>query len=130
MQIRMEYQFFRKSWQQGRPDSGTPVTGICLHRIRFCKVYRHDTCIINLYTVHGTVQSCKIDIQKHSGHGFPYPQESCLTSRLIRNHLTRFDITDKLGTYRSKCTALRSQYVSIVPFSRQGKTCSHRGHGL
>ena len=49
--------------------SGFRNTGdkICFHRIRFCKGFSTtNTCIIDLHTIHGTVQSCKIDIFKNT----------------------------------------------------------------
>ena len=43
--------------------------------------------------------------------------------------LTRLNITDKLRAYRCECTALRRQYISIVPFSKAERFQSVRVTG-
>ena len=59
--------FFRKSFGSRKTGFRNAGDKICLHRIRFCKGFTATyTCVINLYTVHGTVQSCKIDIFKNT----------------------------------------------------------------
>ena len=118
----------------GCRKSGFRYTGyqICFYRIGFCEGFSStDSCVIDLYSIHGAVQSGKINVFKDTVSMFFLHVQLAGFHAIPGNgnNLARFNITDKLRAYRCECTALRRQYISIVPFSKAERFQSVRVTG-
>ena len=103
--------------------SGFRYTGhqVRFYRIGFCKRFSStDPCIIDFHAIHGTVQSCKINIFKNTmGMLFLLSQFTGFQSVFgDRDNLTWFNITDKFSPYRCQRTAFRCKDIGIISFSK------------